>query len=90
MAGLLLLDNGHVGLTNPPTIVGSNSAHILHAGLIREVNEGLIAHPAITALHGREDNLPVYALGPGHRPRKEIAEILKIFGDAKDGWSKTF
>jgi hypothetical protein len=24
-------------------------------------------------------------LGPDHRPRKEMAEILKIFGDAKDG-----
>jgi hypothetical protein len=40
--------------------------------------------------HGREDYLPVYALGPDHRPRKEMAEILKIFGDAKDGWGLAF
>jgi hypothetical protein len=37
--------------------------------------------------HGREDNLPPYGLDPGdHRSRKEMAEILKVFGDAKDGW----
>jgi hypothetical protein len=29
-------------------------------------------------------------LGPDHRPRKEMAEILKIFGDAKDGWGLAF
>jgi hypothetical protein len=41
--------------------------------------------------HGREDYLPLYGLNPGdHRPRKEIAEILKIFGDAKDGWGLAF
>ena len=40
--------------------------------------------------HGREDYLPVYALGPDHRPRKEMAQILKIFGDAKDGWGLAF
>jgi superoxide dismutase, Fe-Mn family len=34
--------------------------------------------------HGREDYLPLYGLDPGdHCPRKEMAEILKIFGDAK-------
>ena len=40
--------------------------------------------------HGREDYLPVYALAPDHRPRKEMAEILKVFGDAKDGWGLAF
>lgn len=43
-----------------------------------------------TIQHGREDYLPVYALGPDHRPRKEMAQILKIFGDAKDGWGLAF
>lgn len=40
--------------------------------------------------HGREDYLPVYALAPDHRPRKAMAEILKVFGDAKDGWGLAF
>jgi hypothetical protein len=40
--------------------------------------------------HGREDYLPVYALGPDHRPRKVMTQILKIFGDAKDGWGLAF
>jgi hypothetical protein len=40
--------------------------------------------------HGREDYLPVYALTTDHRPRKEMAEILNIFGDAKDGWGLAF
>lgn len=41
--------------------------------------------------HGREDYLPLYGLNPeDHRPRKEMTEILKIFGDAKDGWSLAF
>jgi hypothetical protein len=40
---------------------------------------------------GREGYLPLYGLDPrDHRPRKEMAEILKIFGDAKDGWGLTF
>ena len=43
----------------------------------------------ITAL-AFEDYLPVYALGPDHRPRKERAQILKIFGDVKDGWGLVF
>jgi hypothetical protein len=41
--------------------------------------------------HGREDYFPLYALSPDdHRPRKQLAEILRIFGDAKDGWSLAF
>src|SRR3954453_7360030 len=41
--------------------------------------------------HGREDCLPLYGLDPGdHRPRKEMAEILNVFGDAKDGWGLAF
>jgi hypothetical protein len=41
--------------------------------------------------HGREDYLPLHGLDPGdHRPRKEMAEILRIFGDAKDGWGLAF
>jgi hypothetical protein len=40
--------------------------------------------------HGREDYLPTYALAPDHRPRKEMAEILNIFGEAKDGWGLAF
>lgn len=41
--------------------------------------------------HGREDYLPLYALNPAdHRPRKEMAEILNIFGETKDGWGLAF
>jgi len=41
--------------------------------------------------HGRDDYFPLYALNPDdHRPRKQMAEILRIFGDAKDGWSLAF
>jgi hypothetical protein len=40
--------------------------------------------------HGRDDYLPTYALSPDHRPRKEMAEILNIFGEAKDGWGLAF
>jgi hypothetical protein len=41
--------------------------------------------------HGRQDYLPLYGLDPGcHRPRKEMAKILKVFGDAKDGWGLAF
>jgi hypothetical protein len=40
---------------------------------------------------GREDYFPLYALNPDdHRPRKQMAEILRIFGDAKDGWGLAF
>ena len=40
---------------------------------------------------GREDFLPIYGLDPGdHRPRKEMAEVLNIFGEAKDGWGLAF
>jgi hypothetical protein len=40
---------------------------------------------------GREDYFPLYALNPDdHRPRKQMAEILRIFGDAKDGWELAF
>jgi hypothetical protein len=49
-------------------------------------------HREIFAIqHGREDYLPLYGLDPAdHRPRKEMAEILNIFGDAKDGWGLAF
>jgi hypothetical protein len=41
--------------------------------------------------HGREDYLPLYGLDPGdHCPRKEMAEILRVFGDSKDGWGLAF
>jgi hypothetical protein len=41
--------------------------------------------------HGREDYLPLYALNQAdHRPRREMAEILDVFGDAKDGWGLAF
>lgn len=41
--------------------------------------------------HGRDDYLPLYGLDSGdHRPRKEMAEILNVFGDAKDGWGLAF
>ena len=41
--------------------------------------------------HGREDFLPLYGLDTrDHRPRKEMGEILNIFGDAKDGWGLAF
>jgi hypothetical protein len=40
---------------------------------------------------GRDDYFPLYALNPDdHRPRKQMAEILRIFGDAKDGWGLAF
>jgi hypothetical protein len=41
--------------------------------------------------HGREDYFPLYALNPDdYRPRKQVAELLRIFGDAKDGWGLAF
>jgi hypothetical protein len=41
--------------------------------------------------HRRDDLFPLYALNPDdHRPRKQMAEILHIFGDAKDGWGLAF
>jgi hypothetical protein len=41
--------------------------------------------------HGRDDLFPLYALNPDdHRPRKQMAEILHIFGDVKDGWGLAF
>jgi hypothetical protein len=41
--------------------------------------------------HGRDDYFPLYALNPDdHRPRKQMAEILRVFGDAKDGWGLAF
>lgn len=41
--------------------------------------------------HGRDDLFPLYALNPDdHRPRRQMAEILHIFGDAKDGWGLAF
>ena len=41
--------------------------------------------------HGDEDYIPLYALNPDdHRPRRQMAEILRIFGDAKDGWGLAF
>ena len=40
---------------------------------------------------GKEDYLPLYGLNAGdHRPRKEMAEILKVFGEAKDEWGLAF
>jgi hypothetical protein len=50
------------------------------------IEEGIFA-----IRHGREDYFPLYALNPDdHRPRKQMAEILRIFGDAKDGWGLAF
>ena len=41
--------------------------------------------------HGRDDLFPLYVLNPDdHRPRRQMAEILHIFGDAKDGWGLAF
>ena len=41
--------------------------------------------------HGREDYFPLYALHPNdQRPRKQIAEILRVFGNTKDGWGLAF
>ena len=39
-----------------------------------------------------DDFFPLYALDPNdnYRPRKEVAEILSIFGDSKDGWGLAF
>jgi hypothetical protein len=34
--------------------------------------------------HGREDYLPVHGLAPGHRPGKEMAEILRIVAFSQD------
>jgi hypothetical protein len=35
-----------------------------------------------------KDYFPLYALDSGHsfRPRKAVADVLRVFGDAKDGW----
>ena len=44
-----------------------------------------------TIQHDREDYLPLYSLNPdGHHPRKEMAEVLNVFGNAKDGWGLAF
>jgi hypothetical protein len=42
--------------------------------------------------HKGDDFFPLYALNPddNYRPRKEVAEILSIFGDSKDGWGLAF
>ena len=41
--------------------------------------------------HGRDDYFPLYALNPDdYRPRKQMAEILRVFGKAKDGWGLAF
>lgn len=42
--------------------------------------------------HNGIDYFPSYALDPhtGYRPRKAISEILKTFGDAKDGWGLSY
>jgi hypothetical protein len=42
--------------------------------------------------HKGDDFFPLHALDPddNYRPRKEIAEILSIFGDSKDGWGLAF
>jgi len=42
--------------------------------------------------HRGDDFYPLYALDPddNYRPRKEVAEVLSIFGDSKDGWSLAF
>jgi hypothetical protein len=42
--------------------------------------------------HKGDDFFPLYALDPdyNYRPRKEIAEILNVFGDSKDGWGLAF
>ncbi len=35
-----------------------------------------------------KDYFPLYALDSGHsfRPRKAVADVLRVFGDSKDGW----
>jgi hypothetical protein len=42
--------------------------------------------------HKGDDFFPLYALNPddNYRPRKEVAEVLSIFGDSKDGWGLAF
>lgn len=42
--------------------------------------------------HKGDDFFPLYALNPddSYRPRKDVAEILAIFGDSKDGWCLAF
>jgi len=42
--------------------------------------------------HKGDDFFPLYGLNPddNYRPRKEVAEILNIFGDSKDGWGVAF
>ena len=42
--------------------------------------------------HKGDDFFPLYALNPAdnYRPRKEVAEVLNIFGDSKDGWGLAF
>ena len=42
--------------------------------------------------HKGDDFFPLYALNPddNYRPRKEVADILSIFGDSKDGWGLAF
>ena len=48
---------------------------------------------AIFAIEQKGDDFfPRYALNPddNYRPRKEVAEILSVFGDSKDGWGLAF
>ena len=42
--------------------------------------------------HGGVDYYPAYALDPdqGYRPRKAIAEVLKVFDGSKSGWGLAF
>lgn len=42
--------------------------------------------------HNGIDYFPSYGLdaGAGYRPRKAMAQVLKIFGDSKDGWGLSY
>lgn len=59
--------------------------------LSRQLNKWKRNREIFAIHHGREDYLPVYGLDPGdHRPHKEMAEVLNIFGEAKEGWGLAF
>ncbi len=56
-----------------------------------QLNEWNRNRDIFTIQHGREEYFPLYALhSDDHRPRKQMAEILRIFGDTKDSWGLAF
>jgi hypothetical protein len=74
-----------------PATEGAKLAGLGSKNLGGRQNEWKQNREILAIQRGREDYLPLYGLDPGdHRPRKAMADILKIFGDVKDGWGLAF